>query len=94
MAVFIFAHCATNAAPMWEEQVHDGVIVYEYALEKPRTMKVFMARIDLTTPGISFTATERLKDGWREPIRTDVRDHRRGRTAERVQRGSVAEGFA
>ena len=71
LAVCMFAHCAANAAPMWEEQVHDGVTVYEYALEKPRTMKVFVARIDLTTPGISFTATERLKDGWREPIRTD-----------------------
>lgn len=42
LAVFIFAHCAANAAPVWEEQVHDGVTVYEYALEKPRTMKVFV----------------------------------------------------
>lgn len=36
---------------MWKERVHDGITVYEYALEKPRTMKVFVARIDLTTPG-------------------------------------------
>ena len=55
---------------MWKERVHDGITVYEYALEKPRTMKVFVARIDLTTPGIRFTATERLKNGWRKPIRT------------------------
>ena len=51
LAVFIFAHCAANAASMWKERVHDGITVYEYALEKPRTMKVFVARIDLTTPG-------------------------------------------
>ena len=70
LAVFIFAHCAANAASMWKERVHDGITVYEYALEKPRTMKVFVARIDLTTPGIRFTATERLKNGWRKPIRT------------------------
>lgn len=51
LAVFIFAHCATNAASMWKERVHDGITVYEYALEKPRIMKVFVARIDLMTPG-------------------------------------------
>ena len=71
LGVCILAQCAAFAALVWEEQVHDGVTVCEYALEKPRTMKVFVARVDLTTPGIGFTATERLNDGWREPIRTD-----------------------
>ena len=25
LAVFIFAHCAANAASMWKERVHDGI---------------------------------------------------------------------
>ena len=69
LGICLFVHFAAKAALLWEERFHDGVTVSAYALEKPRIMKVFVARVDLTTPGISFTSTERLKDGWREPIR-------------------------
>lgn len=50
---------------MWEKpiQLREGVSVRGYALEEPRTMKAYVIRIDLTTPGIWFTATERA-DGW------------------------------
>ena len=71
LGILIFSHCVANAEPLWQERVHDGVTVSEYAQETPRTMKVFVARVDLTTPGISFTITERLGEGWREPIRTE-----------------------
>ena len=46
---------------MWERPVslREGVTLRAYALEKPRLMKAYVARIDLTTPGVGFTATER-----------------------------------
>ncbi|MBP5509582.1 MAG: phosphodiester glycosidase family protein [Kiritimatiellae bacterium] len=46
---------------MWERPVvlREGVTLRAYALEKPRLMKAYVARIDLTTPGLGFTATER-----------------------------------
>ena len=55
---------------MWKKSVtlRKGVTVRAYALEKPRTMKAYVARIDLTTPDLRFTVTERLQDGWRDPI--------------------------
>ncbi len=46
---------------------HDGVTLYNYTLEEPRKMAVYVARIDLTMPGISFTGTER-DPKWGEPI--------------------------
>ncbi len=46
---------------------HDGVTLHNYTLEEPRKMSVYVARIDLTTPGISFTGTER-DPRWGEPI--------------------------
>jgi len=46
---------------MWKHPVplRLGVTLRAYALEKPRMMKAYVARIDLTSPGIGFTATER-----------------------------------
>lgn len=46
---------------MWKEPValREGVTLRAYSLESPRLMKAFVVRIDLTTPGIGFTATER-----------------------------------
>ena len=54
---------------MWERSValREGVTLRAYALEKPRLMKAYVARIDLATPGIGFTATERA-DRWGEPM--------------------------
>lgn len=49
------------------EKVRDGVTLGAYTLEAPRKMAVYVARVDLTTPGISFTATER-DPKWGEPI--------------------------
>lgn len=45
----------------------DGVTIGTYILEKPRRTAVYVARIDLTTPGLSFTGTER-DPKWGEPI--------------------------
>ena len=49
---------------MWERpmRLRDGVSARAYALEAPRKMKAYVVRIDLTTPGIGFTATERAAD--------------------------------
>ena len=52
---------------MWASPValRDGVTARAYALEDPRTMKAYVIRVDLATPGIEFAATERA-DGWGE----------------------------
>ena len=47
--------------------LRDGVTLHAYNLEKPRKMAVYVARIDLTVPGISFTGTER-DPKWGKPI--------------------------
>ena len=46
---------------MWERPVAigHGVSLRAYALDEPRLMKAYVARIDLAAPGIGFTATER-----------------------------------
>jgi len=53
---------------MWARHVAlcDGVTIRAYALEEPRLMKAYVARIDLTAPGIGFTGTERYPD-WGDP---------------------------
>ena len=63
-----------DAAPdwrdrMWERPVafREGVTLRAYALEKPRLMKAYVVRINLATPAIGFTATERA-DHWGEPM--------------------------
>ena len=54
---------------MWTRPVtlREGVSVRAQALESPRLMKAYIARVDLTTPGIGFTATERATN-WGEPM--------------------------
>ena len=46
---------------MWEKPVSlcEGVTLRAYALDEPRLMKVFVARINIAMPGVGFTATER-----------------------------------
>lgn len=54
---------------MWKRPValRDGVTVKAMTLDKPRLMKAFLAKIDLSKPWIGFTATER--DGnWGAPM--------------------------
>lgn len=73
-----------------------GVELKSLALEKPRKMKAFVARIDLTTPGIGFTATERDPQ-WGEPMpdytnRTVLISTKRERTADFLMRRR-AEGL-
>jgi len=53
---------------MWEHPVRlrDGVSVRAYALDEPQAMKAYVVRVDLTTPGIGFAATERCADWGRE----------------------------
>lgn len=73
-----------------------GVELKSLALETPRKMKAFVARIDLTTPGIGFTATER-DPHWGEPMpdytnRTVLINTKRERTADFMMRRR-AEGL-
>lgn len=52
---------------MWEKyiQLRPGVCARAYALESPHRMKAYVVRIDLTTPGVGFAATERAVDWGR-----------------------------
>lgn len=54
---------------MWRRPVElcRGVTLRAYALENPRLMKAYVARIDLDEPGIGFTATDR-DEKWGEPM--------------------------
>ena len=44
-----------------------GVTLKRLVAEKPRKMAAYLVQIDLTTPGIGFTATERAPN-WGEPM--------------------------
>ena len=72
---------------MWTRPValREGVSVKALALEKPRLMKAYIARVDLSTPGIGFTATDRAEN-WGETMpdytnRTVLIDTKRETTA-------------
>ena len=54
---------------MWESPVAlcNGVTLRAYALEEPRLMKAYVARIDMTAPGVGFTAMERDSD-WGQSV--------------------------
>lgn len=54
---------------MWRHPVTlcRGVELKARALETPRRMKAYVARIDLGAPGLGFTATERAAD-WGAPM--------------------------
>ena len=98
----VFA-AANASADDWREQMRerpvalrDGVTARAYALEAPRTMKAFVVKVDLTTPGIGFAATARAA-GWGETM-ADVTNQvcrvetKRETTADFVQRRR-AEGL-
>ena len=61
--------CADWRADMWQRPVtlREGVTMKALTLEDPRLIKAYMVKIDLTTPGIGFTATERDKN-WGDPM--------------------------
>lgn len=48
-------------------RLRDGVTLKRLVFENPKPMAVHIANIDLTTPGIGFTATERAAK-WGEPM--------------------------
>ena len=48
-------------------KLRPGVTLKRLVFEKPRLMAAYIARVDLTTPGIGFTATER-DPLWGEPM--------------------------
>ena len=54
---------------MWRKPVElcRGVTLRAYALDNPRLMKAYVARIDLGEPGIGFTATDRAAN-WGDPM--------------------------
>ena len=56
-------------AEMWNRPVElrEGVTLRAYAMEKPRKMKAYVAKIDLSAPGIGFTASDRDAD-WGKPM--------------------------
>lgn len=62
---------------MWREPVklREGVTLRAYALEEPRKMKAYVARVDLATPGVGFTATERAPN-WGERMNDPDRPDR------------------
>lgn len=58
----------------WREEMEshpvslrEGITVKAFTMEKPRRMRAYLAKIDLTTPGIGFTATERAAE-WGKPM--------------------------
>ena len=93
---FLFVSLCLAAIMCAAESPCTGVELKSLALETPRKMKAFVARIDLTTPGIGFTATER-DPHWGEPMpdytnRTVLIDTKRERTADFLVRRR-AEGL-
>lgn len=62
-----------------------GVTIRANALDKPHLMKAYVARIDLTSPGIGFTATERDPDWGQEIAAGTNKSVRVGLSAERQE---------
>lgn len=80
---------------MWERPVAlcEGVALRAYALDKPRLMKAYVARIDLASPCIGFTATERdpkwgqeIAVGTNKVVRVGLSAERRETTADFMAR--------
>ena len=61
--------CDALSKEMWERPVklRDGVTMRAYALDAPRMMKAYVVKVDLSTPGIGFTASDR-DEHWGEPM--------------------------
>ena len=81
---------------MWSRPVslREGVEMKAMAVKSPRELKAFVVRIDLTTPGIGFTATER-DPRWGEPMpdytnKVVLIDTKRERTADFMARRRAA----
>ena len=64
-----FCAAAAVESEYWRgaEELREGVKVKELSFTEPRLMKAWMMRIDLRTPGIGFTTTER-DARWGEPM--------------------------
>ena len=60
---------AADVEAYWREarDVRPGVKLKTLAFAEPRLMKAYLLRVDLATPGIGFTATER-DPRWGEPM--------------------------
>ena len=56
LAAAVLAGAAFNAVAA---QYADGVSVRELEMTEPRRMRAFVVRVDLATPGIGYTMTER-----------------------------------
>lgn len=72
--VAAFALAAGICRADWREEMQshpvslrEGVTVKALSLQKPRLMKAYLVKVDLTTPGIGFTATERAAE-WGRPM--------------------------
>ena len=84
--------CADWREDMWQRPVtlREGVTMKALTLENPRLIKAYMVKIDLTTPGIGFTATERDKN-WGDPMpdytnKVRIIDTKREKTADFMTR--------
>ncbi|MDD3885965.1 MAG: phosphodiester glycosidase family protein [Victivallaceae bacterium] len=71
-SVFILMACSAAlfaGAIDWEKAdlVQKGVRLVKLELTSPRLMKVYIMRVDLSTPGLEFTATGRDPD-WGKPM--------------------------
>ena len=72
LAAFVLTAGICRADWREEMQSHpvslrEGVTVKALTLKKPRLMRAYLAKVDLTTPGIGFTATERAAE-WGRPM--------------------------
>ena len=56
LVAVVLAGAAFNAVAA---QYADGVSVRELTFTEPRPLRAFVVRVDLTTPGIGFTMTDR-----------------------------------
>ena len=67
VAIFPLQGTCTEATIDRSIRFRDGVTLKRLVFETPKPMAVYIANIDLTTPGIGFTATERAAK-WGEPM--------------------------
>ncbi len=63
------ACCLAAGNVDWDqaEEVQTGVKLLKFEVDQPRLMKINLMRVDLSTPGIRFTATDRDPD-WGKPM--------------------------
>ncbi len=68
-AMMLFAAFSLSLRADWRDEMFDGPVtiregvqVRAVALKEPRLIKAYIVKVDLTTPGMSFTSTERVAD--------------------------------